>query len=175
MTRYAALLGSINVGGNQLKMAELRAALADRGFANVATVIASGNVLFDHAPATDAELAARIADVVKNDFGIESLVVVRTANELRAAIDDNPFVGENEDRFVHTHFVPEPLDRPAFEAFVAAYDGPERVAVGDRAFFVDYRGGVGDSKLHQKMRPLGLRNTARNVGSLQRILDKMTG
>ena len=31
MARYVALLGSINVGGNRLKMADLVAALAKRG------------------------------------------------------------------------------------------------------------------------------------------------
>ena len=56
MTQYVALLGSINVGGNRLKMEELRAALEDAGFANVQTVVASGNVLFEHDKEPDARL-----------------------------------------------------------------------------------------------------------------------
>ena len=35
MTRYVALLGSINVGGNRLKMVELREALEREDFADV--------------------------------------------------------------------------------------------------------------------------------------------
>ncbi len=175
MTRCAALLGSINVGGNQLKMADLRAALTDRGFANVATVVASGNLLFDRPSEPGADPAAAIARIVQDEFGIESLVVVLSAAQLRAAIADNPFGGEGEDRFVHTHFLAAPLDRPAFKAFAAAYDGPERLAAGERVFFVDYREGVGNSKLAQKMRLLRLRSTARNIRSLRRILDRMGG
>ena len=47
MTRYVAFFGSINVGGNRLTMADLRAAFEAEDFANVATVVASGNVLFE--------------------------------------------------------------------------------------------------------------------------------
>lgn len=53
MPRYVALLGSVNVGGNRVKMADLRAALEAEGFSDVATVVASGNVLFDHVGAPD--------------------------------------------------------------------------------------------------------------------------
>ncbi len=35
MARYVALFGSINVGGNRLKMADLRAAFEAEGFSDV--------------------------------------------------------------------------------------------------------------------------------------------
>jgi uncharacterized protein (DUF1697 family) len=74
---------------------------------------------------------------------------------------------------VHTVFTQEPLDQAAFAAFVDGYTRPERLAAGTREFFVDFRAGVADSKLGQAMRKLKLRSTARNVRSLQRMLDKM--
>jgi len=40
-------------------MDALKAALEKEGFENVATVVASGNVLFDHAKAPDAKLKLR--------------------------------------------------------------------------------------------------------------------
>jgi ribosome-binding factor A len=40
MPQYVALLGSINVGGNRLKMADLKAALEGEGFRNVSTEVA---------------------------------------------------------------------------------------------------------------------------------------
>jgi uncharacterized protein (DUF1697 family) len=173
VTRYVALLGSINVGGNRLKMGELKAALEAEGFENVATVVASGNVLFDHAKAGDARLEDHIAVIVKERFGIDTFAAVRSRDELKASIDDNPFAGQNEDKFVHTIFLQEPLDRGSFEEFEQAYEGPERLAAGTREFFVDFREGVADSRLGQAMRKLKLRSTARNVRSLHRMLDKM--
>lgn len=176
MPQYVALLGSINVGGNRLKMDELRAALEEDGFARVQTVVASGNVLFEHDKAPDAALAERIATVVKDRFGIDSFAAVRTKAELQASIADNPFARDGEAKFVHTVFLAEPLDRAPFEAFAKAYDGPERLAPGTREYFVDYAEGVARSKLDPAMtkaKIIKCRATARNVRSLQRMLDKM--
>jgi len=173
MTRYVALLGSINVGGNRLKMAELREALEREDFADVETVVASGNVLFSHDERPSDGLAEKIAHIVRDRFGIDTFAVVRNRDELKASIEGNPFKGQNEDKFVHTLFLQEALDREAFDAFAKGYSGPERVAAGTREFFVDFGDSVADSKLGQAMRHLKLRSTARNVRSLQRMLDKM--
>ena len=174
--RYVALLGSINVGGNRLKMDELKAALEKRGFKGVSTVVASGNVLFEHDRAAEAKLERQIADVVKDEFGIDTFAAVRSRGELAAAIEDNPFRKHGEAKFVHTIFLEQPLDRAAFGAFAKAYDGPERLAAGDREFFVDFVDGVARSMLDPAMKKAKVvkgRATARNVRSLQRMLDKM--
>lgn len=176
MARYVALLGSINVGGNRLKMAELKSALEDEGFENVATVVASGNVLFDHAKTPDAKLEQQIARIVKDRFGIDTFAAVRNTEELAAAVEDNPFVKDGEAKFVHTIFLSDMLDRAAFEAFAKAYDGPERLAAGKREFFVDFVEGVGRSKLDPAMakaKVVKCRATARNVRSIRRMLEKM--
>ena len=171
--RYVALLGSINVGGNRLKMDELKAALEDEGFENVATVVASGNVLFEHSKAADARLEAQIAAIVKNRFGIDTFAAVRSRDELAASITDNPFAKDGEPKAVHTLFLQKPLDADAFDAFRKGYQGPERLAAGNREIFVDFCAGVADSKLGQAMKKLKLRATARNIRSLGRMLEKM--
>jgi uncharacterized protein (DUF1697 family) len=175
--RYVALLGSINVGGNQVKMAELRAALEDEGFANVATIVASGNVLFDHAEAADATLEAQIASIVKERFGIDTFAVVRSKAQLEAAIVENPWVGKGEDKLVHVHFLTGQPAPAAFEQLAADHQGrgPERLAAGDRALHVDYVDGAGNSKLTGDFiaRRLGCKGTARNVRSIRRIVDAM--
>ena len=176
MTRYVALLGSINVGGNRLKMADLRESLEREEFEDVETVVASGNVLFSHDERPSEGLAEKIAYVVKDRFGIDTFAAVRSRDELAAAIADNPFRADGEARFVHTIFLDQPLDRTAFEAFAKAYPGPERLAASEREFFVDYAEGVGRSALDPAMAKAKLikcRATARNLRSLQRILDKM--
>ena len=58
--QYLALVRGINVGGrNLVKMADLRAAFESMGFADVATYIASGNVLFGAPRQRREALAAR--------------------------------------------------------------------------------------------------------------------
>ena len=47
MTRFAAFLRGVNIGGVNLKMAEVATALSDVGFTNVRTILATGNVLLE--------------------------------------------------------------------------------------------------------------------------------
>ncbi|EIZ80760.1 hypothetical protein WSK_0733 [Novosphingobium sp. Rr 2-17] len=177
MTRYAAFLGSINVGGNRLKMDALVAVLTEAGFVNVATVVASGNVLFDHGEAADAALEAEIARIVKDAFGIDTFAAVRTGEEIRSAIEDNPFVGGSEEKFVHTLFLEGEPTQAQFDALVADHRGrgAEKLALGPRCLYIDFADGVADSKLTNAFmeKRLGRRGTARNVRSLARILTKM--
>ncbi len=181
MTRYVAFLGSINVGGNRLLMADLREALEREDFENVETVVASGNVLFDHEERPPQGIADKIAWVVQDRFEIDSLSVVKTRDELVAAVEQNPFHGagpqHGEDKFVHTIFLDgQPRDEN-FTMMVDEYKsrGPEHIALGDRMLFVDYIGSVGDSKLTGAFleRRLGCKGTARNMRSLKRIIAKM--
>ena len=61
MARYVAFLGSINVGGNRLLMADLRDALEREDFEDVETVVASGNVLFSHEERPSDGLSDKLA------------------------------------------------------------------------------------------------------------------
>lgn len=177
MTRYVALLGSINVGGNRLKMADLKAAMEAEGFANVATVVASGNVLFDHAETADAVLEGKIAGIVKDRFGIDTFACVRSRAELEAALAESPFAGVGEDKFVHVVFLdsqPSPAQFARLEADHAGR-GVEKLAPGTRALHIDFVSGVAESKLTGAFvaKRLGGKGTARNVRSIARMIEKM--
>ena len=177
MTRYVALLGSINVGGNRLKMTELKAALEDEGFANVATAVASGNVLFDHATAADAKLERQIAEIVNDRFGIDTFAAVRSKADLEHALEENPFGREGEDKFVHVLFLEDQPTKAQFAKLVEDHKGrgAEKLAPGTRALHIAYVNGVAKSKLTGDFiaRRLGCRGTARNVHSIRRVVEAM--
>lgn len=175
MPRYVALFGSINVGGNRLKMADLRAAFEAEGFANVETVVASGNVLFDHPERPDEGLEEKLGLMMRDRFGMQSAALVRSRDALAAAIAENPFGTDGEDRFVHTLFVDGPIEPEAFARLQSGHRGAERIAMGDRALHIDYVQGAGESKLVGAFieRRLGRKGTARNLRSMKRILAKM--
>lgn len=177
MARSVAFLGSINVGGNRLKMADLKSALEQAGFAQVETVTASGNVLFDPQDRSAADAQASIAKVLADRFGLDVMVTVRSRDEVAAAIADNPYNAEGEDKFVHTHFLERQPTQAQFDRLIAdhAGRGSERLALGERTLFLDYGDGVADSKLTGAFieRRLESRGTARNMRSLKRILEKM--
>ena len=176
MPRRVALLGSINVGGNRLKMAELREALTDAGFANVETVVASGNVLLDD-DGSPAEAERRIVEVLADRFSIETFAIVLDKAALEAALAENPFAGEGADKLVHVHFLTAQPSADQYARLLADHKGrgPERLAAGTRALHVDFVDGAGSSKLTGPFieRRLGCKGTARNLRSLQRIIEKM--
>ena len=177
MPRYVALLGSINVGGNRLTMAELRAAFESEGFTSVETVVASGNVLFDHDERPTPGLEEKLEGLVRAKFDMRSIVAVRSVDEVRSSIEDNPFTGHGADANVHTMFLDGEADPAQFRVLVAdqAERGPERLALGPRALYIDFAEGVAASRMTGAFleRRLGRRGTARNVLSLARILAKM--
>ncbi|WP_336987117.1 DUF1697 domain-containing protein [Altererythrobacter aquiaggeris] len=181
MARYVAFLGSINVGGNRLLMADLREALEREDFENVETVVSSGNVLFDHEERPPQGIADKIAWVVQDRFEIDSLSVVKSRDELVAAIEQNPFhgtgAGHGEDKFVHTIFLDGQPRQENFDTLLEEHKsrGGERLALGERMLFLDYVHGVGVSSLTGPFleRRLGCKGTARNMRSLKRIISKM--
>ena len=175
MPRYLALFGSINVGGNRLTMAELRVAFAAEGFENVETVVASGNVLFDHEERPEEGLEEKLGLMMQHRFGFNSIALVRSRDAVAQAMADNPFAADGDEKFVHTLFLDGPVDAAGFAKLQSDRTGPERLAAGDRALHIDYVSGVAESKLVGTFieRRLGRRGTARNLRSMKRILAKM--
>ena len=180
MPTYLALLGSINIGGNRVKMVDLKAAFADEGFGHVETVAASGNVILSdrRKPATLEKL---LETVIADRFGFSSCAMVRSKAEVEAAVTGNPFHGtgpeHGSDKMVHSIFLSGQPEQERFDALLAEHSakGSERLALGDRVLFLDYIHGVGVSDLSSKFleRRLGVKGTARNMNSLKNILSKM--
>jgi uncharacterized protein (DUF1697 family) len=93
MNRYVALLRGINVGGkNPVPMARLRAVLEELGFRDVATYIASGNVVLGSERNAD-ETAALIEEVLPLKFALHDgrvRVLVLSQGQLQAIVDNRP-------------------------------------------------------------------------------------
>lgn len=94
MTRNAAFLRGVNLGRRTVKSAELKAAFEGMGFANVKTLLASGNVLFDSTTAKG--LQARIEKGLADTFGFTIGTVLRSRAELEAMVKADPFGGRVE-------------------------------------------------------------------------------
>ena len=105
MSRHVALLRGVNLGKRQVKSAELVAAFQDMGFANVKTLLASGNVLFDGTPER-----GRIEAALKQHFGFDIGTVLRSQEEMRALVARDPFKGrvEDADTKLYVTFLAEP-------------------------------------------------------------------
>jgi uncharacterized protein (DUF1697 family) len=144
---YAALLRGVNVGGHhKLPMDELRAVVEAAGGRRVSTYIQSGNAVFQAAPSRLAALTTAIADGIEERRGFRVPVIIRAIDDLRAAVDANPF-GVADPRALHVGFF---ADTPA-PAAVAELEperfAPDRFEIRGREVFFHYPNGMGRSKL----------------------------
>jgi uncharacterized protein (DUF1697 family) len=124
MTRYVAFLRGVNLGKRQTKSADLVAVFESHGFWGVKTLIASGNVLFE----TDASkgLQGKIEKALKERFGFEIGVILRSMDELKAMIASTPFANADgkADVTLHVLLFVEPMKAPLpkLEGVAGDYD-----------------------------------------------------
>jgi len=165
MTSYVALLRAVNVGGTgKLAMSELRAMYVDAGFGRVQTYVASGNVVFESKASSRSvklELEARLLAYA----GKPVAVFVRTANEMQAVLNRNPF-GEKPAKFTVAIFLDDPPPPDALDR--AAGKADEEMRLGSREIYVHYGAGMGRSKLKI---PAAMHGTARNMRTIAKLVD----
>jgi len=85
MPRYAALLRGVSP--TNAKMPDLKRALEKLGYANVKTLLSSGNLVFDAPKSSNAALEKKI------EAATGFLAIVRSVEELKALIAADPFKG----------------------------------------------------------------------------------
>jgi uncharacterized protein (DUF1697 family) len=164
MARFVALLGGINVGGHRVTMDRLRTEVTALGFTDVATFIASGNVLFSGQARGNHE--ARIQDHLGERLGWPVPTFVRTTAEVIAATDLRPFGATPSG---HTHMVAFCRAAPgsALEDQSTSFD---RFEVHGRELHWLIAGKLTESTITlTRLAKLIGPNTTRNITSLERL------
>jgi uncharacterized protein (DUF1697 family) len=95
MTRYAAFLRGVNVGGVNLKMAEVADAFTKAGFTAVRTILATGNILLESGAGADA-VRAKAESALRQRFGYDAWVLVYPVETVQAIVDGYPFEAERD-------------------------------------------------------------------------------
>jgi uncharacterized protein (DUF1697 family) len=106
MTRYVALLRGVNVGGVNMKMADLAEVVRGLGYDDVKTVLASGNVLFE-TPDAAAAAKDKLEAALRQRFGYEAWVHVLTVDAIQKIIDAYPYE-RAADRHAYVVFILKP-------------------------------------------------------------------
>jgi uncharacterized protein (DUF1697 family) len=71
----------------------LRGVFENLGFANVKTVISSGNVVFDSPSRSAKKLEDTIEKALPEQLGFTSTTIVRSKAQIQKLVDQNPFEG----------------------------------------------------------------------------------
>ncbi len=176
MTLCVALLRGINVGGrNQVAMADLRSLVSALGFADVQSVLQSGNLVFRADGKGGAKLEPQLAAEARKRLGLVTEFFVRTAAEWEDVLADNPFRDEakrDPARLVAV-FLKEAPGSAAVKALQAAIRGREVVRASGKQAYITYPDGQGTSKLTNALieKHLGTRGTARNWNTVLRLAE----
>ncbi len=163
MPSYVALLRAVNVGGTgKLPMTELRALCQEAGFAGVRTYIQSGNVVFA-SRLPEAKVKHALQAALQAHMGKPVGVMVRSAAEMAAVVQRNPFRAQPANRVVAVF-----LDAPAAKTALAQLVAPdgEQVRLSGREIFIYYPDGQGRSKLKL---PAAATGTARNLNTIAKL------
>ena len=174
MARLIVLLRGVNLGStNRVPMPKLRAALEEAGFEDVATYVQSGNVVLsssDSAP----QVARKCERVIKQEFGLEIPVVVRSRAQLARIVKRNPLgkTATNPKRYQVSFLEKKPtaaLVRKLEEVAAPA----EHVVAAGREIYAWHPEGVARSKLWAALagKGLGVTATARNWTTVTKLLE----
>ena len=175
--RFLVMPRGINVGTrNRVPMAELRSKLADDGYRDVATVLASGNVIVTAEEDRPEDVAGAMRRLLSDEFGVDVACVVRTADQVREVLGRNPLqdVVSDPSRYLVTFLLQVP-DPEAVEALLGEDHSPEAIAIEGAEAYVWTPDGVKAMTLSYAYleRRLGVVATARNWNTLEKIAAKL--
>lgn len=178
MKRYAALMRAVNVGGQgALPMAQLRAMLAEAGFDDPQTLLASGNALVG-STLTPPEIEAAFEAGIEKTFAFKTDVLVRDVDQLTAIVAANPFPEFAEARpstfivyFLRGEVAGDLAELKPFCGF------GEEIAAAPGCLYLCYPEGSGTSKLSGAAieRKLKVRGTGRNWNTVGKLVAKLGG
>jgi len=158
-----------------MKMEELRSALRTIGLADPATVLQSGNVIFDSDRAEPKTLAAQIENAIELTFGFRGEVIMRLGSEVDRLVSNHPFTEAQLEhpKMAHVMFLKEAPDPGGFRELRAAHDGVEEITLEGSELYLFYPEGSGHSRLSGANieKALGTRGTARNWNTVLRIAE----
>lgn len=172
MTLYAAFLRGVNVGGVNLKMADVAAALSDAGFGNVRTILATGNVLLESRSAADA-VRTKAETTLRRRFGYDAWVLVYDLDTVRAIVDGYPFDPEVEGYQSYVTLVADPAVLDELAALADDAGADEKIARGAGVIYWQVpKGATLDSTIGKTMGKKRYKSstTTRNLRTLAKVL-----
>lgn len=173
MTEYVAFLRGVNVGGVNLKMAQVAAALTDAGFTQVRTVLASGNVLLESSAGVTA-VRKKAEAALRERFGYDAWVLAYDVGTVRGVVDAYPFEREADGYQSYVTFV---ADAAALDELAALGKGAgpnERISRGDGVVYWQVpKGATLDSSIGKTMGKPRYKSTTttRNLRTLDKVLS----
>ncbi|MFJ4027753.1 DUF1697 domain-containing protein [Paenarthrobacter sp. NPDC089989] len=173
MENYAVFLRGINVGGINIKMADLKSALEDQPFSQVKTLLASGNVVLQ-SELTPAKVKSGFEKCLRDSFDYDAWVVVLTAGRVGELVAACPYPADDKSTHSYVTLASDAAMLDELMEAGQALDSVELTRLGPEALaWLAPAGGTLDSpfsKLTAKAR-YKAGTTTRNLRTLIKVRD----
>lgn len=136
------------------------------GFTDVRTYIQSGNLVFsssDELPTVREAIEQRLEDYAGKPVGI----LLRTADEMQAVLEANPFPQAEPSRVGVLFLDASP---PSDTIETARGQADEEIALGHREIFIHYPSGMGRTKLRLPALSGMSEGTTRNINTVAKLV-----
>jgi uncharacterized protein (DUF1697 family) len=177
---YVSLLRGINVGGHKIiKMDQLRKAFEELGFADVATYVQSGNVIFKSPRKVSEDLSTRIEEMLLRRFSMSVPVIVRTSEEMGIVARNNPFLKESgvDPSKLHVTFLSHTPQKTVLKGLDAIAAGPDQFRCCGQEIYLYCPNGFAGTKLSITAfeRVLAVGATTRNWNTVNKLYEMARG
>lgn len=171
MARWVALLRGVNVNGITIRSADLAALFRERGYGDVRTVLASGNVVFDADGPAD-QVKTDVEHALRDRFGYDAWIVLVPHDALARVLDAFPFPAA-EDRHDYVVFGSDPTALDDLLDDLHPDPAVEQVARGDGVVYWSCpKGSSTDTVFAKRVGAARFKRTTttRNANTLRRLL-----
>jgi uncharacterized protein (DUF1697 family) len=177
MQRHIAFLRGINLGKRRLPMSRLKALFEELGLSDVATFIASGNVLFSTRARDLPRLENKIARHLEAALGYRVDTFIRTADEVAAIAQARVFPEDGKPGIsIHVGFFHQSLPTDLARSLGKVQTAEDEFRVIGRELYWLCRVRTPESKVWALPEVKALRIptlTMRNITSLRKLAAKL--
>lgn len=171
-----AMLRGVNVGGhNLIKMDALRSLCTSLSLEDAQTYVQSGNVVFRTKEKDLAKLRARLEAALEKKFGFRPDVILRTTQEMREAVANNPFAKRRDiepNKLLLTFLMNEP-GAEAKQKLLQIKADSEEIYLKGRELYIYFSDGLARPKIPwmSVVKMLGTTGTGRNWNTVLKLLE----
>lgn len=158
------MLRGINVSGQKkIKMHELKTFYQSLNLKEVTTYIQSGNVIFRCPNTNSKKLEKEIERKIKESFGFNVAVLIRTKDEFEKLIERNPFPKKDITK-LHVTFLSDHQKKVPIKDINSVKEKSEEFSISGSEIYLFCPNGCGKSKLSNNFfeKKLNVSATTRN-------------
>ena len=168
------MLRGINVSSQKkIKMADFKINLQELNFTDVQTYIQSGNAVFKYKKIASKALENKIAKKIFEEYGFEVSVIVKSPDELKDVIKNNPFIKDKELNRLYVTFLSDEPTSDNLEKLKGIDYRPEEYVLKGKMIYGYAPHGYGKAKMSNNFfeNKLKVAATTRNWKTVNKLAE----